>query len=48
MDPSWATFATGALLIGALGFDRVTGKLLGFVRRRDTPADRPTAPTGSA
>jgi ribose transport system permease protein len=48
LSPSWATFATGALLIGALGFDRVTGKLLGFARRRDTPAGPPPAPTRSA
>jgi ribose transport system permease protein len=48
MDPSWATFATGVLLIGALGFDRITRKLLGVVRRRPTPSGRPPAPEGSA
>jgi len=34
MAPAWATFATGALLVGALAFDQGTAKMLGNIRFR--------------
>jgi ribose transport system permease protein len=40
MAPAWATFATGALLIGALAFDRITAATLGIVRYRDAAPRR--------
>ena len=40
LAPAWATFATGALLVGALAFDRVTAKMLGVVRFRGASARR--------
>lgn len=40
MAPAWATFATGALLVGALAFDRGTAKMLGIVRFRGASARR--------
>ena len=40
MAPAWATFATGALLVGALAFDRGTAKMLGIVRFRGASSRR--------
>jgi ribose transport system permease protein len=38
--PAWATFATGALLVGALAFDQGTAKMLGVVRFRGASSRR--------
>jgi ribose transport system permease protein len=40
LAPAWATFATGALLVGALAFDKGTAKMLGVVRFRGTSSRR--------
>lgn len=40
LAPAWATFATGALLVGALAFDRITAATLGMVRYRGATTTR--------
>ena len=40
LAPAWATFATGALLVGALAFDQGTAKMLGVARFRGTSSRR--------